>query len=162
MSTFLIAGPINYRRVRELSEFLHNLKSPRATIVISSHGGDEGCGRALAGMILATRKRNNTLVTTVGYGDIQSAAVLVFAAGTTRLLSKYATVMVHESSTSIDGNASTMKKAAKQMESDEKFWCDIMHELTGTDSKTWLKLHADETYLRPEEALALNLATELI
>ncbi len=70
--------------------------------------------------------------------------------------------MVHESECVVDGNSTEMKKQAKQMEKDEKFWCDALAGLTGTDSKTWLNLHEKETYLQPQEALELNLATELI
>ncbi len=161
---FTISGTINHKRVREFSEFIDNLMGPRDNdiqVLINSHGGDEGCGRALAGMISNLRDHGYN-VNTIGQGDIQSAAVLVFAAGNKRSLSRFASVMVHESSSSIEGNASGMKRQAKQMEADEKFWCDLLQTLTGTDAKVWQKLHEDESYLRPEEALKLNLATELI
>lgn len=162
----VISGEINDWRVKEVAKFLNKCAaSPdnSHTIIINSHGGDEGCGRAIAGMITTFHAIcKTTSIITEGYGDIQSAAVIVFAAGKRRLLSKFATIMVHESTTEIEGNATAMKKNAKQMEADEKFWCDRMQDLTDTDSKIWLKLHEDETYLRPEEALKLNLATELI
>ncbi len=163
MSTvFIISGMINHKRVRELQEFLNGHGTEvELFITINSPGGDEGCGRALAGMIKRAQT-NGYIIHTVGHGDIQSAAVIVFAAGQKRLLSRFASVMVHESTTELTANASGFKVQAKQMESDEKFWCDLMQSLTGTDSKTWLKLHEDETFLRPEEAVKLNLATELI
>lgn len=158
----IISGEINHFRVKELYDILQRLSLTSITdLTINSQGGDESCGRAMAGMIKRHRDRGYT-INTIGFGDIQSAAVVIFAAGEKRSLSRYASIMVHESTTEIEGNATFMKKTAKQMEADEKFWCDIMAELTGTDSKTWLKLHEDESYLRPEEALKLNLATELI
>lgn len=164
----VISGEINDWRVKEVAAFLKKCLAGKAneySITLNSHGGDEGCGRAIAGMIHKFNSDADDVhwsINTIGFGDIQSAAVIIFAAGKKRYLSKFATIMVHESTTEIEGNATAMKKNAKQMEADEKFWCDRMQDLTGTDSKIWLKLHEDETYLRPEEALKLNLATELI
>lgn len=159
---FLISGSINNKRVHELHTFLAEAsRSNTIEVLINSPGGDESCGRALAGLIMRERSTGRR-INTLGFGDIQSAAVIVFAAGEKRKLSKFATVMVHESSQEGGGNSSFFKKTAKQMESDEKFWCELLQQLTGTDSKVWLKLHEDETYLRPEDALKLNLATELV
>lgn len=130
-------------------------------VVINSQGGDEHCGRAIAGLISLARK-NGYKINTLGVGDIHSAAVLIFAAGERRVLSRFASVMVHESSAEVDGNSTAIKDYAKQMEREEQFWCDALATLTGTDAKTWMKLHTEETYLTPDEALKLNLATELV
>lgn len=158
----LISGSIDDSTVKAVyQKIIEQQANGPIYITINSQGGDEHCARAIAGMI-RTVQNAGSQVTTFGFGDIQSAAVLIFAAGDFRLLSRFASVMVHESSAEVDGNASTIKSYAKQMETDEKFWCDILQELTGTDSKTWMKLHNEETYLTPEEALKLNLATELI
>ncbi len=162
MNNFLISGSINHKRVREFEEFLNGADAGQPIVIaINSPGGDEGCGRALAGMIMHLRNSKVT-VHTLGFGDIQSAAVIVFAAGENRKLSKLASVMVHESESTVEGNSSKIKKTAKQMEVDEQFWCGHLAAMTGTDAKTWMKLHEAETYLSPEEALKLNLATELI
>jgi ATP-dependent protease ClpP protease subunit len=107
-------------------------------------------------------RARNIKIDTMGFGDVHSAAVLVFAAGRTRALSKFASVLVHESSIETEGSASDIKKQAKQLENDEEFWCNALAALTGTDAKTWMKLHGQETFLTPDEALKLNLATELV
>jgi ATP-dependent protease ClpP protease subunit len=157
-SDFIISGSINNKLVKRFAHFVLQLDSEdEMRVVINSQGGDENCGRAIAAMIRGWPKS-----LTVGYGDIYSAAVAIFAAGTRRQLSKYAMVMVHESSSAVDGNSSAIKSTAKQMEEDEKFWCKMLEDFTGTDSKTWMKLHEDETYLKPEDALKLNLATEIL
>lgn len=163
MTDLLLCGPINNYAAKKLISELQTFSSTGNAVILTIHseGGDEGCARAIAGAITMHRNLGRR-IDTVGLGDIQSAAVLVFAAGQHRQLSKFAKVMVHESSTDTEGNSSDMRELAKQMEADEKFWCELMQVLTGTDSKVWLKLHSDETYLSPEEALKLNLATELI
>ncbi len=158
---FLISGPINNNRVRELHSFLQEGPLDLLNVIINSQGGDEHCGRAIAGILLRLRHLGVKVITT-GIGDVQSAAVIIFAAGEERQLSRLASVMVHESEMDVTGNSSKIKKTAKQMEADEKFWCDHLGAMTGTDPKIWLKLHNEETYLTPEEALKLNLATELI
>lgn len=161
-NVFVLSGSINNKRVKEFHDFLYEASQKEPiTLVINSQGGDEHCGRAIAGMISSMRKAGASL-NTVGFGDVQSAAVLIFAAGEKRSLSKLASVFVHESSQEGDGNASFFKKTAKQMEVAEKFWCDALASFTGTESKIWEKLHESEVYLSPEEALKLNLATELI
>lgn len=162
MSSLIISGPINYRLFKRLVAEFENLDLKPAQplqLIITSQGGDEGVGRALAGWLRVIAA--NREVITIAFGDLHSSAVLVFAAGTRRMLSKFAQVFLHESQTEVEGSAKTIRNTAKQLELDEKFWCGIMSELTGTDTKTWLKLHEDETYLPPEEALRLNLATEL-
>lgn len=162
MKRFVISGTINYKRVREFALFCEELKPNEAIeVLINSHGGEENCGRALAGMI-STLRTEGRRVHTIGMGDIKSAAVLIFAAGEIRAMSRFAVVMVHESSYAGEGNSSYFKKTAKQMEADEQFWCNSLEMLTGTDSKTWMKLHEAETYLRPDDALKLNLATHII
>ena len=162
MSKFDIIGPINYKRLKEFEDFINDCDLKNITIQICSQGGDEGAGRALAGRIRGLIDAGVNVVT-VGYGDIHSAAVVVFAAGQERLLSHAAVVMVHESSVEADTlNASGYKRLAKQMEADEQFWCKLLERYTGTDAKVWAKLHADETYLTPEQALELKLATTII
>lgn len=158
----LLSGNIDDKAVERVHDILMVQSNVEVlALYINSQGGDEHCGRAIAGLISMARKSGKK-IDTVGIGDVQSAAVIVFAAGERRFLSKLAHVMVHESSAEVDGNSSAIKAYAKQMERDEQFWCDTLAMQTGTDAKTWMKLHEDETYLTPDEALKLNLATELI
>lgn len=158
MSQVIVSGEINDASFEKFVKDFASQNQAPINVLINSQGGEEHVGRAIAGFIKASGRDVNTY----GFGDIHSAAVIIFAAGQSRKLSKASSIMVHESSTEVEGNSSTIKAVAKQMESDEQFWCTLLQEYTGTDAKIWLKLHNDETYLRPEEALKLNLATELI
>lgn len=158
MSTIIISGAIDDALfARFVQEFQKCTEAP-INIIMNSQGGDEHAGRAIAGFIKASGRH----VDTYGFGDIHSAAVLIFAAGHSRKLSKAATVLCHESSAEVDGNSTAIKVAAKEMERSEQFWCGLLQDYTGTDAKAWMKVHEAETYLHPEDALKLNLATELI
>lgn len=158
MSKVIISGDINDAAFAKFVEDFTSKTAAPISVLINSQGGDEHVGRAIAGFIKASGRD----VHTYGFGDVHSTAVIIFAAGNVRRLSKAASIMLHESSMEVEGNASEIKRVAKQMELDEQFWCSLLQEYTGTDAKTWIKLHSDETFLRPEDALKLNLATELI
>jgi ATP-dependent protease ClpP protease subunit len=158
MSNIIISGNIDDAMFQYfVKKFTKQTESP-INVIINSDGGDEHVGRAIAGFIKASGRD----VHTYGFGAVHSTAVIVFAAGNVRRLSKAAVMLVHESSDKTKGKSTEIRKFAKDMEKSEEFWCELLQEYTGTDAKTWLKLHAAETYLSPEEALKLNLATELI
>lgn len=161
MNNFIISGSINKALVERLARRLADLNNAKPLhIILNSQGGHAYCGRAIAGLLRVAAANRQIIVS--GYGDIHSAAVIVLAAGDVRQLSKFASVMCHEDSGAIEGNSSAIKAYSKQMEADEKAWCKALQDLTGTDEKIWLKIHSDETYLTPDEALKLNLATELV
>lgn len=133
----------------------YGVKNP--IVRITSDGGDADIGIAIAGLI-------NTYelpITTEVYGRCYSAATLIFAAGTKRRMQKWAWCMVHEASDSVEGTASRLKHAAKDMERNEQHWNSIMQELTGTEYRVWEKLNEKDTYLNADECLKLNLATEI-
>lgn len=158
MSSVIISGDINDECFKDfVKDFAKQDKAP-ISVIINSQGGNEHVGRAIAGFIRSSGRD----VHTYGFGDIHSTAVIIFASGNVRKLSKAATMLVHESSDKAKGKSTEIKKFAKEMERGEEFWCNLLQEYTGTDAKVWMRLHGAETYLQPEEALKLNLATELI
>lgn len=155
-----IIGEVNEDMLRVVSNYLQDCSKKGKQVVslsISSEGGNPDVALAIAGLI----KRYNGTVNTTVYGYAFSSAVLIFAAGHKRTMSKYAWVMVHEGSDNVDGNAGAIKHFAKNMEKHENHWNSIMQEFTDTDSKIWEKLSEKDTYLNAEECLKLNLATEI-
>lgn len=158
MSTLYIVGDINEDLFVNFAKKFQDCEDEQVTIIINSQGGEEHVGRAIAGLI----KSSGKTVHTIGFGAIYSSAVIIFAAGATRKLSKAAVCMLHESSDRARGTSTQIKKFAKEMERSEEFWCSLLQDYTGTDARTWMKLHSDETFLQPQEALKLNLATELV
>lgn len=163
VSTFFISGAIDDALVKSFMEWCDaegRKGTTQFSVLINSHGGEEHAARAIAGIIASCS--SPVIFHTYGYGQIESCAVLIFAAGKQRYLSKYASIMVHESCDEVEATSSAMKAHAKHMERNESAWCKALQTFTGTDEKTWMKLHEDETYLMPDEALKLNLATELI
>lgn len=149
-----LLGSVNKAMLQSTIDYFATEPS-HPVVRITSHGGDPDIALAIAGLI------NNHPVTTEVYGQCYSAATLIFAAGNFRRMQKWAWVMVHEGADTVDGNASTVKFHARQMERAETHWNLIMQHLTGTESRIWEKLNERDTYLNAEECLKLNLATEI-
>jgi ATP-dependent protease ClpP protease subunit len=152
-----IVGAINKKKLEALIQALEYNAEDFIVVRITSEGGDSDIALAMAGLLQSSGK---TVITEV-YGQCYSAATLIFAAGHTRRMHRWAWIMVHEGSESVEGNASFIKNHAKQMERSENKWNLIMEECTGTESKVWEKLNEKDTYLDATEALKLNLATEI-
>lgn len=150
-----LTGSVNKKMLHAVIEYLEQ-QPEFPCIRITSHGGDPDIALAIAGLL----KQCHGLVTEV-YGQCHSAATLIFAAGASRRMQRWAWCMVHEGAEEVGGNASSIKAHAKQMERNETHWNAIMAELTGTDAKVWEKLNERDTYLNAEECLKLNLATEI-
>ncbi len=55
-----------------------------------------------------------------------------------------------------------MEKELRHYRRLEDQWCMLLVGRTRTDFNTWAKLHKDETFLTPEECLALGLIEEII
>lgn len=151
-----LVGTVNKRMLREVIEALASQPS-ELVVRITSAGGDPDMALAIAGLLHSAP----CVVDTEVYGQCYSAAVLIFAAGSSRRMQRYSWVLVHEASESVSGNASIIKGTAKQMERSELHWNSLMRDLTGTEIKTWEKLNEKDTYLTADECLTLNLATEV-
>lgn len=147
-----LTGSVNRKM---LLQTIEALESGVEVVRITSHGGDPDTALAIAGLVAQHD------ITTEVFGHCYSAATLIFAAGRRRRMQRWAWIMVHEGSEDVDGNASSIKAHAKHMERSEQHWNAIMQELTGTEAKVWEKLNERDTYLNADEALKLNLATEI-
>lgn len=160
--SFNIVGSINKSVVKDFVQYCEEHTGGTIFITLCSQGGHAYCARAIAGIIHAIKAAGRR-VEVLGVGDINSAAVLILAAGSVRKLSKYASVMVHNDSGSVEGNTREIMEYALQMEADDLAWCKAMADFTGTHVDKWIELHDDgDKHLTPAECLALNLATEIV
>lgn len=158
MFIFNLIGDIEEQSLVDIAHFLSQAKGKEVCVNISSSGGSLDVALAIVGML---KSYHGTVHTRV-FGYCFSSAVLIFATGTTRKMSKYGWVMVHESSDKVKGNAGTVRNFAKNMDKQETAWNQHMQEFTGTDAKVWEKLSEKDTYLNADECVKLNLATEII
>jgi len=103
-------------------------------------------------------------VRTIGLGTVESAAAYLLMAGTKgrRMLSRYASIMVHEFSWNNSGSYTEMKGRSKEIEQTLKRQIEFVCERTGLPARKVRKLlkHA-ETWLTPDEALEWKLIDEI-
>jgi ATP-dependent Clp protease protease subunit len=100
-----LAGAINMDAVTQVSELLAAMNAVSRepiTINIVSSGGMMAAGAALYDLI----RCSPAPVTTVGYGIVASAAVIVFQAGAVRLLAPSARIVLHEAKMGVEAEMS--------------------------------------------------------
>lgn len=146
-------------------DFIYNLKkmdktrSPIEVICTGSSGGDYD--EAAAGMMDAILSAEN-VVTTVCYGLAASSAALIFLCGDKRLLYPRSLLMFHKGSITLEEDLGELKKLTsiveKQMEQD----IQLLVERSNKPPTYWKeKFNKGDVYLWPQEALELDLATDI-
>lgn len=135
-----------------------------AEIWINSGGGSAFTGLAMADEILAAVERG-WKIRTKASGIVASAAVPVFAAGTTRIAMPGTIFMVHE--------PSMFKWPGKETASDIKSQNDLMNLLrerymqyliygSNIDLSEWQEMERNTTWFKAETARGFGLVTELV
>ena len=152
-----LIGSVNKGMLREVVEALDAAKGKPVTVRITSDGGNSDIAKAIAGLFVAYKGQ----VITEVFGNCESAATLIFAAGAQRRMQRYAWAMVHQGSTEASGTIDSIRNKAKHVVRMETHWNQILMERTGTAVEVWNKLDRRDTYLNADECLSLNLATEI-
>lgn len=129
------------------------------TILVNSYGGSVYDALAIVGRIRASTCQ----VTTIGYGKIMSASVLILACGDKRQMSEFATLMHHESSYGLEGRHAQNKATIKQFEKEEQTWAEHMAKFTNEDKEFWASEGVNiDKYFTAQECKELGVVDELI
>lgn len=132
----------------------------KVTIKINSPGGDTYEAMAVVGRLTSSK----CYIVTEGFGHVMSAATLILACGNRRRMSKYAYFMWHESAYDPGfERVSTHRATQKQIEREEKLWCQTMAEFSNKPEKFWAKegLHVD-AYFDANQLLEFEVVDEVI
>ena len=141
-----------------LSELERDSKA-NITIRMCSGGGDVYEALAIAGRI----KESRAHITTVGYGQIMSAATLILACGNFRKISEFCTFMTHEASYDIGGRHSDVREEVEQMEREENLWCKYMEKFSNKTADWWRKVATKRNYyMTAEQVLECGVADKVI
>lgn len=130
-------------------------------VELMSDGGSAMCALAFYDKIINSPLTINITAT----GAVQSAAVLILAAGDTRRMTSSAWLMVHEDSFDADGENLTVSQIeayAKNFRRMETQWCRLLASETSTSFDKWTELHKNTTYLTPEECFDLGIIEEIV
>lgn len=157
----VLTGEVDHNMFSELCNRLSELEleSDEAPVLVevSSIGGNTQDALAIVGRLHASP----CPIHTVGYGQIMSAATLIFAAGERRLMSKYAWFMIHDASDRFAGPLTKVKREVKQLEREELQWIDLLEQFTGVPKALWAELTANSAHLTATECKNLQIVDEL-
>lgn len=125
---------------------------------IDSYGGEVSEGWAMYNAL----REHPARVDTYADGFVCSAALYPYLAGESRNASILSAFYLHEVSASGWGYASDLRAAADEAEKLTDIGINAFVERAGLEAEKVKELMAAETWLSPEEALELNIATAII
>ena len=129
-------------------------------LIINSPGGEVYSGLALIDVI----DNSLTPIYTVCHGAAMSMGLIVYAAGHSRIASKYATFMYHESHYEINGKVTTHKQEIKEANRTEKICDDYLLSKTKLNPAILKKVKSkqEEWYFDVNTAKKYGLVDEII
>lgn len=140
--------------VRELNE----LDVETINVFLNSPGGEVGDGIAIFNAL----KRNKAAVHVTVDGSALSIASVIAQAGDKRRMAQGAAMMIHEPWIGAMGDADFMRKMAEQLDKDADEIAEIYADRAGGEASEWRDRMKDETWYRPQEAVAAGLADEVV
>lgn len=164
---YVFMGEVEYDSVRPVIEwilhenFVSKRKKKELLLMVCSEGGSVECAFALIDVM----RSSNIPIKTVGLGQIASAGLLIFLAGTPgrRLLTPNTSILSHQFSWGSDGKAHELFATMKEFELTHKRMLDHYKECTGlsNDEIRTALLPPHDVWLTAEEALALNICDHI-
>jgi ATP-dependent protease ClpP protease subunit len=157
-----IIGAIDEVQFTSFSEALSEYEeagTKRVRVELSSEGGN-----AYDALAFYSRMRLSPCeITVVAFGLVASAAVLILAAGDTRIMTRESWVMVHEDSVrKMSGKVTEVEKFGRHMRRLEDQWNRLLAKSSTLSAEGWGSLHKAETYLMPEDCLKHGLIERII
>jgi ATP-dependent Clp endopeptidase proteolytic subunit ClpP len=136
---------------------LNAVITPKITVHINSPGGEVFDGIAIH-TALATHKAH---VTTFVTGVAASAASFIAMSGDTIKMARNATMMIHDASGLVWGNATDMRQQADLLDKLSDNIADMYAMQAGGTMEQWRSAMRAETWYTGKEALAAGLVDEI-
>lgn len=140
-----------------LVDEIKQLDAEEIHLHINSLGGSVPEGWAMYSALT----QHSAKVTTYADGFVASAALYPYLAGDTRIASSVSAFYMHEAGTYASGYADDLRKAADQVELITDVGINAFVERTGQSKERIAQLMKEETWLTPEEAMKMGLATTI-
>lgn len=141
-----------------LAEQLKGLDVDTIRVHIDSYGGAVSEGWAIYNAL----REHPAKVITYGDGFVASAALFPFLAGDERYASTLSAYFFHQVMTGAEGYADELRAAADEADKLTEIGIRAFVERTGMSEETVRQLMDHETWLSPQEALELGVATAII
>ena len=138
-----------------LARAVREITTPRINVHINSYGGE--VGEALA--IVTNLRQSGREVVTYDDGFALSAAADIFMAGERRIMAPSSVLMIHNAMLGCCGNAAELRRQADNLELINDQTLKLFADKVQLSEAELRKLFDQETFLSPEQALALGFAT---
>ena len=142
---------------KSVVDAIKGLDTQEISVYIDSFGGSVAAGWGIYNAL----RQHPAKVKTYGVGFVASAALYPFLAGDERYASTLSAYYMHEAWTSASGYADELRRAADQIESLTDVGVNAFVERAGMERDKVLELMHEETWLTPEAALELGIATAI-
>lgn len=153
-------GSINEENVRSFITEIKNLveKNPESnslTIYISSLGGNVDIAVELFNFL----KLLDCKITTVNISCVNSAAIIIFAAGTDRISLSCSSFYVHSVTKNLNGDftVADLRREVKEMSANTDKIAKILESASNKNKSYWKRLMRKGCLLTPEKAKELGL-----
>lgn len=133
---------------------INELDVDTITLYINSPGGEVYDGITIYNAL----RRHKATVNVIVDGLAASAASFIAQAGDTRTMSRNATMMIHDASTIVWGDAAELTRVVEQLEKCSANIADIYAQRCGKDAGYWRDLMRAETWFDATEAVEFGLA----
>lgn len=156
-----IIGDINEESFEKFDKELRSLESSpqKIKVLLMSNGGDASVGLAFWDRI----KLSPRDITITAYGQVGSAAVIIFAAGDHRVMAPSASIYLHEETLESEASPlSSITRELKQLQSIDSKYNYLMQTVTNKNEAFWQGLNEAETYLNPDDCLDYGLCDEIL
>ncbi|MFT4081180.1 MAG: Clp protease ClpP [Nocardioides sp.] len=125
----------------------------RIIVRVNSPGGESAEGRAIVNLLRA----HSAEIITVVDGAAYSAASYIAACGDDSVMSPGTTLMIHDTSTFLYGNADAMRKAADTLDVLSNSGAELYAEIAGGTVEEWRELQKAETWYTAASAVESGL-----
>jgi len=164
---YVFMGAVDHESVKPIIEwilhenFVVKKKRKELLLMICSEGGDMSAAFALIDVM----RSSNTFIKTVGLGQIASAGLLIFLAGSPgrRVLTPNTSIMSHQYHWGSDGKHHELLATMKEFDLTQKRMLAHYTECTGL-SEDAIKQHLlppHDVYLSAEEAMSLGICDSI-
>lgn len=142
-------------------------KDPEESVCLFISSGGGACRTGFSFYEFMVRILKPKLIT-VALGEVGSIAILMYLAGTTRYITKGATLYLHEASRTFSGDTSfslsEVDTCLEELRIDQKKYLSIILERTDgkLSEKKILEMMKQNTTLTAEQAVEMGLAHEIL
>ena len=154
-----VIGEISSELLFDFVEEFHEAEATKGplTVYIHSQGGGVEAGTAMYELL----RTSQNPVTTIGFGDVSSMAVLLLAAGDRRILTEGTRLLLHDGGISVNWSLMKAKKHMDEMLFCHDWYAQQLADRAGGSLKTWLSRLDDELFIDAETACKWGLAEEI-